>query len=102
MLEHGQMSKAVDVYSFGVLLWQMLSSSRAWAGMSHAAVVHAVCVAQTQLRFPPDAPEGLVQLASACLNPDPTHRPSFAEMLEVLVPLRQYVADNTTAGAVAH
>ena len=27
-LEHGVTSKAVDVYSFGVLLWQMLASSR--------------------------------------------------------------------------
>lgn len=28
LLEHGITSKAVDVYSFGVLLWQMLASSR--------------------------------------------------------------------------
>lgn len=28
LLEHGSISKAVDVYSFGVLLWQMLASSR--------------------------------------------------------------------------
>lgn len=28
LLEHGVTSKAADVYSFGVLLWQMLASSR--------------------------------------------------------------------------
>jgi serine/threonine protein kinase len=28
LLEHGLTSKAADVYSFGVLLWQMLASSR--------------------------------------------------------------------------
>jgi serine/threonine protein kinase len=28
LLEHGITSKAADVYSFGVLLWQMLASSR--------------------------------------------------------------------------
>lgn len=44
MLEHGICSKAADVYSFGVLLFQMAASSRAWAGLSHQAVVQAVCV----------------------------------------------------------
>lgn len=37
-LLHGLVSRETDTYSFGVLLWQMYTGSRPWAGMSHAQV----------------------------------------------------------------
>lgn len=73
----------------------MLASSRAWAGLSHSGVVHAVCVLKQQLQFPPEAPEALVQLGRACMAHDPAERPTFADILEVLTPLRQFIVDNT-------
>lgn len=87
MLEVGCLSKAADVYSFGVLLWQMYCSSRAWAGMSHTAIIRAVCVDKQQLAFPEGAPEGYVALARACLAFEAPARPSFQDVVEVLQPL---------------
>lgn len=97
LLEHGISSKAVDVYSFGVLLWQMLASSRAWAGLSHHAVVHSVCIKKLQLQFPPEAPEALVQLGQACMSYQSEDRPTFKDILEVLLPLRQFVSQQLEA-----
>ncbi|KAI8472537.1 MAG: kinase-like domain-containing protein [Monoraphidium minutum] len=87
VLEHGMVSKAADVYSFGVLLWQMCAGNRPWAGMSHAAVVRAVCVERRSLEFPAGAPEGLVMLAAACMARDPSDRPTFGDVIDVLEPL---------------
>eukprot|EP00878_Enallax_costatus_P015719 GHUV01016470.1.p1 GENE.GHUV01016470.1~~GHUV01016470.1.p1 ORF type:complete len:346 (+),score=111.35 GHUV01016470.1:799-1836(+) len=98
VLEHGMVSKAADVYSFGVLLWQMVTGSRAWAGMSHMAVVNAVCCQKLQLQFPPDAPDGLVLLGQACMASEPSDRPTFSDVLEILEPLNEIIAGREATG----
>eukprot|EP00798_Chlamydomonas_sp_ICE-L_P025631 gene25631-11289_t len=38
-LVQGTISKATDVYSFGVLMWQMYTCSRPWCGLTDAQIV---------------------------------------------------------------
>lgn len=38
VLAKGVVSKAADCFSFGVLLWEMASGQRAWAGLTHPQV----------------------------------------------------------------
>lgn len=61
----------------------MVSSSRAWAGLSHARVIQLVCVERMGLIFPPDTPDALVMLGTACMAFDPADRPTFEDILEV-------------------
>ena len=42
LVRKGLMHKSADVWSFGVLLWEMYSGQRAWAGMSYTQVMQAV------------------------------------------------------------
>lgn len=38
LLTTGRLSKSVDVYAFGVLLWEMCTGKRPWAGMMQMQV----------------------------------------------------------------
>lgn len=59
LLTTGRLSKAADTYSFGVLLWEMYTGQRPWAGMLQMQVIFNVTVQKKQLLFPPDAPQQL-------------------------------------------
>lgn len=53
----GALSHVVDVYAFGVVLWELYTAQRAWAGMRQAQIVHTVCTLEQQLEFPYGTPQ---------------------------------------------
>ncbi|MFH1463218.1 MAG: ATP-binding protein [Pseudomonadota bacterium] len=73
---------AADVYSLGLLLWQLLHGRLPWAelGRSQALLRRARQLPPLDLE-----PPGLAALLSACLSLDPAERPSARSVAEVLV-----------------
>ncbi|GIL69245.1 hypothetical protein Vretifemale_190, partial [Volvox reticuliferus] len=76
---------AADVYSFGVLLWQMYTGLRPWAGMNTGQIVYNVGMKAMQLPFPSDTPTGLLAVSRACTAADPRKRPTFVKVQEDLL-----------------
>lgn len=75
----------------------MCVGNRPWAGMSHAAIIRAVCIEHRELLFGDETPGGVVHLAQACLSYNPAQRPTFQDVMEVLEPLRASVMGCWTA-----
>jgi hypothetical protein len=81
-----------DVFSFGVLLWQMCSCAQPWAGLLQAAVVHAVVHEGQALAWPRQAPPQLAQLGAACMATDPKARPSSTQLAAQLAAMLEGLA----------
>jgi serine/threonine protein kinase len=81
-------NQSVDVYSFGILLWELCSGERAFGRSSRGNLLCQVVFGGD--RPPMDAkrteywPANLVRLIQRCWASSPGERPSFDVILEVL------------------
>ncbi|KAG2443737.1 hypothetical protein HXX76_002083 [Chlamydomonas incerta] len=94
MLE-GRISKAVDVYSFGILLWELFCAGDPFQGVPRAHLGHAITKEARRPKFPPFAPSGYVRLATRCWDPDASQRPTFEEVMSELVRMREELGGDT-------
>ncbi|KDD71488.1 hypothetical protein H632_c4930p0 [Helicosporidium sp. ATCC 50920] len=93
VLAGAPLSPPSDVWSFGTLLWEMLSGCRAWGWLSYHQVLHA---AATHTPLPMDhlallSPE-LRRIVADCLAVAPAERPSFEQLLQRLTKILKDVA----------
>ncbi|MCL4222987.1 MAG: protein kinase [Myxococcales bacterium] len=81
----GRLDPRSDLYSFGVVLWQLVMGARPFAGATARAVVAAqrAGAPPDPRRLRPDLPPALAELMVALLDPAPGARPQTAdEVLE--------------------
>jgi serine/threonine-protein kinase len=79
-----------DVWSMGVVLWELLTARPVWPGASLADLCTAILSAPTPpLRaVRPDAPDELARAIEACLAKDRDRRfPNLASLAEALAPI---------------
>ncbi|KAL4457313.1 hypothetical protein ABPG75_012178 [Micractinium tetrahymenae] len=81
LLERGWMGKATDVYSLGVLLWEMLTGDRAWCGYRVPQIIHSKVNLSQELPLPEDCPADFSDLLRACMHRDHAQRPDIDAVL---------------------
>ncbi|KAK3727907.1 hypothetical protein QZH41_017736 [Actinostola sp. cb2023] len=74
-------SEKVDIWSFGVLLWELLTGELPYKGVDSSAVIWGVGSNNLQLPVPSTCPEGIQLLMRLCWKSKPKHRPSFRQVL---------------------
>lgn len=85
LFDGGQVTEKVDVYSFGVLLWEMLTGQVPWASVpSPMQVIYYVGVLGQRPPMPEGCQPALRALIESCWGESPASRPTFREILETL------------------
>jgi serine/threonine protein kinase len=80
-----QYDAKVDVFSFGILLWELFAGTKPYANLNAAQVPMAVCA--RNMRPSPDPaslPEAMVGMMKRCWHANAAHRPTMAEVAAAL------------------
>lgn len=86
VLRNEPSNEKCDVYSFGVILWELATLRKPWGGMNSMQVVGAVGFQNRRLDIPKEVDPVVAQIITDCWESEPNKRPSFAQLL---LPLRQ-------------
>ncbi|XP_027362973.1 serine/threonine-protein kinase EDR1 isoform X2 [Abrus precatorius] len=91
VLRNEPSNEKCDVYSFGVILWELATLRLPWSGMNPMQVVGAVGFQSRRLDIPTEVDPIVARIIRECWLQDPNLRPSFAQLTVALKPLQRLV-----------
>ena len=73
-----------DVYSYGIILWEMLTGDVPYRGLRDIQVAMTVINQNNRPKIPKNCPQNLAKFIRVCWNTDPDKRPEFKTIVRVL------------------
>ncbi|KAL7032553.1 hypothetical protein ACKWTF_007345 [Chironomus riparius] len=77
-------SERIDVWSYGVVLWELLTCQSPYRNFDSSAIIWGVGNYSLNLPIPTNSPEGYALLMKQCWSVKPKNRPSFKIILSHL------------------
>ncbi|CAD5166797.1 serine/threonine/tyrosine-protein kinase HT1-like [Musa acuminata AAA Group] len=96
MIKHKPYGRKVDVYSFGLLLWEMVTGTIPYEDMTPIQAAFAVVNKNLRPTIPTDCPAPLRALIEQCWGVLPEKRPEFWQIVKVLEQFESAVAQDGT------
>ncbi|XP_057780278.1 serine/threonine-protein kinase EDR1-like isoform X1 [Salvia miltiorrhiza] len=94
VLRNEPSNEKCDVYSFGIILWELATLKLPWSGMNPMQVVGAVGFQNRRLDIPKDVDPRVGRIIWECWQTDPNLRPSFDQLCVALKPLQRLVVSS--------
>uniref|UniRef100_A0A8B9S5F8 mitogen-activated protein kinase kinase kinase n=1 Tax=Apteryx owenii TaxID=8824 RepID=A0A8B9S5F8_APTOW len=81
VIRNEPVSEKVDIWSFGVVLWELLTGEIPYKDVDSSAIIWGVGSNSLHLPVPSGCPDGFKVLLHQCWNSKPRNRPSFRQIL---------------------
>uniref|UniRef100_A0A1S4E230 non-specific serine/threonine protein kinase n=1 Tax=Cucumis melo TaxID=3656 RepID=A0A1S4E230_CUCME len=78
-----------DIYSFGVILWELATEKIPWENLNSMQVIGAVGFMNQRLEIPKDVDPQWTSIIESCWHSEPSNRPSFQVLIEKLRDLQR-------------
>ncbi|KAB1202765.1 Serine/threonine-protein kinase EDR1 [Morella rubra] len=91
VLRNEPSNEKCDVYSFGIILWELATLRLPWSGMNPMQVVGAVGFQNRRLDIPKEVDPVVATIIWECWQTEPNLRPSFAQLTVALKSLQRLV-----------
>ncbi|XP_049377468.1 uncharacterized protein LOC125842248 [Solanum stenotomum] len=102
VLRNEPSDEKADIYSFGVILWELATEKIPWDNLNSMQVIGAVGFMNQRLDIPKNVDPQWVSIIESCWHSEPQLRPTFLELVDKLKDmLRQYAIQAQAARNVA-
>lgn len=83
-MENKQYEKGADVYSFGILLWVILTQEMPYSHLEHPWQIANMVLEGKRLPIPSSAPMTVAELINKCWSQSPNDRPAVDQVVKEL------------------